>query len=493
MIVHFKTIKSFLILLIILLTKLRLRIKIINKAVEENFAILNHEENLKSQNAKEKEKSLIEELKKNQKNSKVRFTTYKDRPHCKQVIDYKGPVNQNNDFQDYLYDSENSSENQDLSNYFDDIHSDILENSVHDTNKSDRLHKNQIHKISESTSRNFYDVDNTTNSRPKVEEQKLELNISIKSHRSNAYNKSFAIKDFEENKRSINQAQYDNFFKTKKRNSNAKKQRLNQLNNSSKYPQYKNKNHALKKYGSKYHNLDRRHQNDVIYKNKILQDKVMGTTQIKDFEKQRPQTARIYHKMKRNQISSDKPINHSLAATINKSDLKSEPFEVVSNQQVAKANSISKKEVRKAIDKLYKNYENEEDLNTDFKSSSSYDYASRLNQERKKNQLEYKELQQKIRKDRQAEEKERWKNFENFKREQLEIKNAFKNTVHMINHAQSCLQLKNYAEAKTFLEMAMQEDEDHSYAAFYKEAIRMIKSGQNKYHNFGAIKDKLST
>ena len=71
------------------------------------------------------------------------------------------------------------------------------------------------------------------------------------------------------------------------------------------------------------------------------------------------------------------------------------------------------------------------------------------------------------------------------------MKNAFKNTVHMINHAQSCLQTSNYVEAKNFLDMAMEKDEDHSYAAFYKEAIRMIKSGQNRYHNFGDIKDKL--
>ena len=189
--------------------------------------------------------------------------------------------------------------------------------------------------------------------------------------------------------------------------------------------------------------------------------------------------------MENKAINLNRPINQQPVAKIKNSDAKSSSFKVFSNQQVAKANSVSKKEIRQAIDNLYKNYENEENLKIDKKTSS--DYVHRLNQERKKNQLEMKALKEKIREDRKLQEEERLKRFEKFKKDQLNMKNAFKNTVHMINHAQSCLKLRNYVEAKSFLEMAMEEDSDHSYAAYYKEAIRMIQSGQNKYNNFGAI------
>ena len=72
------------------------------------------------------------------------------------------------------------------------------------------------------------------------------------------------------------------------------------------------------------------------------------------------------------------------------------------------------------------------------------------------------------------------------------MKNAFVNTVHIINHAQRCIDIKNYVEAKEFLDMAIEEDNDFSYAALYKEAIVMVEGGQNRYANFGAIKNRFN-
>ena len=110
---------------------------------------------------------------------------------------------------------------------------------------------------------------------------------------------------------------------------------------------------------------------------------------IKNFENNH---RNLHKRLKKNNYIQDfnKSIDNQPAVRIDENNLQNEFFEVVSNQQVAKANDISKKGIRKAIDDLYKNYENDEDLSTDFKSFSSWNYISGLNQERKKNQLENK-------------------------------------------------------------------------------------------------------
>ena len=107
---------------------------------------MNHEESLRNQNSKDKEKSLTEELKKNQESRKLEYTSFANRLPSNKVIIYKGPANQNNVFNDHSYDFENSSENQDLDSYFDDIQSQFTEENIQGESIDNQLHKKSYNK-----------------------------------------------------------------------------------------------------------------------------------------------------------------------------------------------------------------------------------------------------------------------------------------------------------------------------------------------------------
>ena len=133
-------------------------------------------------------------------------------------------------------------------------------------------------------------------------------------------------------------------------------------------------------------------------------------------------------------------------------------FEVIDNQQVANDNSASDYQIRQAISDVYNNNEIEENKEPEsIDANNTSNYARTIGQERYQNQLEMEALEQRIKAERQEEQQNRRERSQHFREDQLIMKNAFVNTVHIINHAQRCIDVRNYVEAKEFLDMAIEK------------------------------------
>ena len=77
--------------------------------------------------------------------------------------------------------------------------------------------------------------------------------------------------------------------------------------------------------------------------------------------------------------------------------------------------------------------------------------------------------------------------LEHFMQKQLNMKNIYQSSVHILENTLDSLELNNFVEPKGFFEIPLYENIDFLYAGIYNKIIRMIRNGQIQYKEFETV------
>ena len=91
-----------------------------------------------------------------------------------------------------------------------------------------------------------------------------------------------------------------------------------------------------------------------------------------------------------------------------------------------------------------------------------------------------------------AQEEIRKKSLEYFMEKQLNMKNVFASSVHLLENTQDSLELTNFTEPRDFFKIPLHDDIDHSYADHYNKIIDMIQNDKIDFANFESTIDYLT-